>query len=71
MTTVQPLYVARRKPKPKPVIGKDLKYDTWWARCILFVCCVPTTKRDGNEGGNATVADAEHPVENPTEPTST
>jgi len=72
MTSVQQLYVARPKPKPKPVSGKkDLKYDTWWVRCILFVCCVSIPKRDGNEGGNATVADVEHPAENPAESTST
>jgi len=72
MTSVQRLYVARPKPKPKPVSGKkDLKYDTWWARCILFVCCVTISKRDGNEGGNANAADVEHPAENPAEPIST
>jgi len=59
MTSVQLLYVAPPpKPKPKSVIDKkDLKYDTWWARCILFVCCVTISKRDGNEGGNANAAE--------------
>ena len=73
MTSVQLLYVARPpKPKPRSVIDKkDLKYDTWWARCILFVCCVTISKRDGNEGGNANAADVEHPAENPAELTST
>ena len=44
VTSLQPLYVARRRKRASGTV-KRLKHDTWWARCLLFILCHPIPKR--------------------------
>lgn len=47
MISIQALFVARRQERISDRV-KRIKNPTWWARCILFICCVPVTPDTGD-----------------------
>ncbi|OJA14730.1 hypothetical protein AZE42_12705 [Rhizopogon vesiculosus] len=46
----QALYVAPRQERLSDRV-KRIKNPTWWARCVLFICCVsvPSANTNGHQ----------------------